>query len=209
MERKIINELPEYPESKVYEPVKATINNLIERITANEKEKSLPNKENYLHIFKEMSWALGKVQPHWPAEVEDMVGRLKTELAGFENVLLSQENKKKGSFLICGGGGSSKATGEALDPIFRRITGYQQIFGIIGSYQDKKIKEDLVYNVMEILEKNNYMDKSQSRVSQKSIKEESIRVAVKEESKSMCDYCELMKAVSICPNGYTAKKLLK
>ena len=62
---------------------------------------------------------------------------------------------------------------------------------------------------MEILEKNNYMDKSQSRVSQKSIKEESIRVAVKEESKSMCDYCELMKAVSICPNGYTAKKLLK
>jgi hypothetical protein len=25
----------------------------------------------------------------------------------------------------------------------------------------------------------------------------------------MCNYCELMKAVSVCPNGYIAKKLLK
>lgn len=25
----------------------------------------------------------------------------------------------------------------------------------------------------------------------------------------MCDYCELMKAVSVCPNGFIAKKLLR
>ena len=25
----------------------------------------------------------------------------------------------------------------------------------------------------------------------------------------MCDYCELMKSVSVCPNGFIAKKLLR
>lgn len=32
---------------------------------------------------------------------------------------------------------------------------------------------------------------------------------LKEESKKMCEYCELMKAVSVCPNGFIAKKLLR
>ena len=52
MERKIINDLPEYPVSKNYETVKATLNNLIERISALEKDKAMPNKEAYLHTFK-------------------------------------------------------------------------------------------------------------------------------------------------------------
>ena len=69
MERKIINDLPEYPISKNYDPIKATLNNLIDRISTLEKDKSLPNKESYLHTFKEMSWSVGKCTPHWPAEV--------------------------------------------------------------------------------------------------------------------------------------------
>lgn len=69
MERKIINELPDYPQSKSYDTVKGTLNNLIDRVGALEKDKSLPNKDNYLHTFKEMSWALGKCSPNWPAEI--------------------------------------------------------------------------------------------------------------------------------------------
>ena len=131
----------------------------------------MPNKEAYLHTFKEMSWSLGKCTPNWPAEVEDTIGRLKSELGSFENILLTQAEKKKSSFpLLCGGGSNAKATGETLEPIFKRIIGYQQSFSIISSYQDRKIKEDLVYNVLDVIEKNNYMERSQSRVSQKSIK---------------------------------------
>lgn len=49
MERKIINELPDYPQSKNYEPIKATLATLIEKVTALEKDK---NKESYLTTFK-------------------------------------------------------------------------------------------------------------------------------------------------------------
>ena len=49
MERKIITELPDYPQSKNYEPLKATLNNLIDRVSAIEKDK---NKDNYLNTFK-------------------------------------------------------------------------------------------------------------------------------------------------------------
>lgn len=34
MERKVINDLPDYPASKSYEPIKATLSNLIEKISA-------------------------------------------------------------------------------------------------------------------------------------------------------------------------------
>lgn len=44
MERKVINELPEFPISKNYEPIKATLSSLIDKVGAIEKEKSLPNK---------------------------------------------------------------------------------------------------------------------------------------------------------------------
>lgn len=44
MERKVINELPEFPVSKNYEPIKATLSSLIDKLAGMEKDKSLPNK---------------------------------------------------------------------------------------------------------------------------------------------------------------------
>lgn len=44
MERKVINELPEFPVSKNYDPIKATLSSLIDKLTSIEKDKSMPNK---------------------------------------------------------------------------------------------------------------------------------------------------------------------
>lgn len=44
MERKVINELPDFPVSKSYEPIKATLSSLIDKLASTEKDKSMPNK---------------------------------------------------------------------------------------------------------------------------------------------------------------------
>ena len=36
-----------------------------------------------------------------------------------------------------------------------------------------------------------------------------MEVKTENNKNTMCEYCELMKAVSVCPNGFIAKKLLK
>lgn len=118
--------------------MKLTLNSLIEKMSGVEKDKSVPNKDSYLNTFKEMSWSLGKCTPNWPSEVEDFVGRLRQELSNFETAFINQPKEKKG-FFICGGG-NSKPREEILEPTFKRILSYQQIFSIIGIYQDRKLK---------------------------------------------------------------------
>ena len=41
-----------------------------------------------------------------------------------------------------------------LDPIYQEVKAHQNIFRVIGIYQSKKLKEDLVYSIMDLLEKN-------------------------------------------------------
>jgi hypothetical protein len=41
------------------------------------------------------------------------------------------------------------------------------------------------------------------------MKDESMKVEVKEKKVEVCEYCELMKAVSVCPNGFITKKLVR
>jgi hypothetical protein len=84
-------------------------------------------------------------------------------LDNFEAQLLSIQTQKKGSFFICGGGGKEKTVN--LDPIYHRILGFEKSFFIVNAYQDRKLKEDLVYNILDTIEKNNGM--AQSKVSQK------------------------------------------
>ena len=50
----------------------------------------------------------------------------------------------KGSSFFCGSGDSSKA----LDPIFKKVIGYEKIFPVIAIYQDKKLKEETVSRVV-------------------------------------------------------------
>ena len=75
-----------------------------------------------------------------------MMDNLKTALDQFDRALA----EAKGSGFFCGSGDSSKA----LQPIFRRIVTYQQVFPVIGVYQDKKLKEETVSKVIDIVQKN-------------------------------------------------------
>jgi hypothetical protein len=45
-----------------------------------------------------------------------------------------------------------------LDPIYQRIICYEKTFFVINAYQDKKLKEELVYNVVDILGKNDFKE---------------------------------------------------
>ena len=86
-----------------------------------------------------MNWTIGKCSGHWPAEIEEIVVRLKSDLSSFESLFINQANQKNKGFFLCGGG-SSKPKEEQIEPIYKRILSYQHIFSIISIYQDKKIK---------------------------------------------------------------------
>jgi hypothetical protein len=68
MERKILAEVPEYPESKSFDSLKENINKLMQAVSA-DKNLSSNNKEAYTRILKEIDWGMSKVIPKWPTEV--------------------------------------------------------------------------------------------------------------------------------------------
>lgn len=114
----------------------------------------------------------------------------------------------KGSSLFCGSSGNPKQ----LEQAYKRLASYQHIFTVIGAYQDKKIKEDIIEATLKVVEANQ-LPQSRKSLTSKYNKDEGItsktEVVQNVKNDGMCDYCELMKAVSLCPNGFIAKKLVK
>lgn len=96
MERKILAEVPDYPESKSFEQLKELVNKLMQLISTNKNFKS-KEKEGYTRILKEMDWGMSKVIPKWPLEVERMMENFRKAMQDFE-LSLSQTGKN----WICG-----------------------------------------------------------------------------------------------------------
>jgi Fe2+ or Zn2+ uptake regulation protein len=113
------------------------------------------------------------------------------------------KEERSSGFLVCGG--RSKSKQESIEPIYRRVLSHQEIFTVVGVYQNRRLKEDLVYSVLDILEKSNMLDRSVSKNAERS---EVKPIDSNQKEAKACDNCELMKAVSVSPNGYIAKKLL-
>ena len=132
-----------------------------------------------------------------------MMDNLKTSLDQFDKALA----EAKGGGFFCGSTDSSKS----LEPLFKQIVKYQQIFPVIAIYQDKKLKEETVSKVIDIVQKNygshkNIPSEKSLKTDQSPIKESTIKMSI---FKEKCDYCELMVASTLIPNGYKVKKLLK
>jgi len=115
----------------------------------------------------------------------------------------------KGSSLFCGSSGNPKQ----LENTFRRLAGYEHIFTVIRPFQDRQIRDDIVARYEYDREKNDNSKKlssSKSPILSPEIKETKESVTTKSIVKDeKCPNCELMLAVSLCPNGYIAKKLIK
>ena len=73
-----------------------------------------------------------------------MMDNLRKHLIDFEQATA----QSRSSSFICGG---SKV--KDVDHVFRYILGYQQVFPVIGHYQDKNIKQEMVSNILNIYEK--------------------------------------------------------
>jgi hypothetical protein len=56
---------------------------------------------------------------------------------------------QSGSVGICGGGRAVKS----VEISFRNVISYQQMFALIGHYQDKNLREEFVSNVVNAYEK--------------------------------------------------------
>lgn len=139
----------------MYEPTKQVLEQIDRKLQA---DKNIANdkKEGYIRIIKELNWSLGKVAPIWPPEIERIVDNMKSVLEEFESHI---SQMSKGSSIFCGSSGNPKQ----LDQVYKRVLSYEYIFNIIGVYQDKKIKEDIVSNVIELLDKEKMISTSSKK----------------------------------------------
>lgn len=109
-----------------------------------DKNLSTNKKEAYSRIMKEMDWGMSKVISRWPAEIERTMENLLQHLQDFQLSLVEANNVG-----ICGGGRAVKNA----EMSFLNVVGYQQIFILIGHFQDKNLKEQLVANVLNVYDK--------------------------------------------------------
>lgn len=82
MYRKILDRVPEFPESKCFESTKAAVSKLMETVA---EGKGIDNDDKVLYtdILKEISWGMTKVVPRWPIEVERMMEEFKKAVQDF------------------------------------------------------------------------------------------------------------------------------
>jgi hypothetical protein len=192
------------PASIQHAPTKELLER-IEKKLGEDKEIAKEKKEIYTRVIREMNYTMGKTVPNWPAEIEKTVDNLKSILMEFDKTLVEMS---KGSSFFCGSSTSPKQ----LDNIFNRLVGYERIFDVIRPFQDKQVRDDIVAKYELEREK---MDASRSKTASRR------DVAPPEPAKPIeirapeanvvekCKNCELLLAVSLCPNGYIAKKLIK
>ena len=92
------------------------------------------------------------------------------------------------------------------------MVGYERIFEVIRPFQDKQIKDDILAACGE--EKENFdASRSKKTGSRKDFTQPEPEPAYESKKKDegvveKCKNCELLLAVSLCPNGYIAKKLI-
>lgn len=166
-----------------------------------DKNLSTNKKEAYSRIMKEMDWGMSKVISRWPAEIERTMENLLQHLQDFQLSLVEANNVG-----ICGGGRAVKNA----EMSFLNVVGYQQIFILIGHFQDKNLKEQLVANVL------NVYDKIAPKPPPTVVTVEKTREIVKPVIERIesprppekCKYCELYLSLSLLPNGSIAKNLL-
>mgnify|MGYP000875730224 FL=1 len=133
MERKILDDMPKYPESKCFGQLNELIGKLKSSVSAYDFKSK--DREYYIGVLREMEWGVGKVTPKWPAEVEKMMDNLRQSMQDLE---LSFQPKK---FVLCG----TSDKGKTPETLFRNVIGYQQMFALIGHYQkDRELLESFI-----------------------------------------------------------------
>ena len=191
-------ELPEFPPSQAAGPIKDTLNKLINSVEQAKVPSS--SQQLYKRVLKEIEWGLSKVTPRWPEEVERTMDNLRNALADFDKALFPS----KGSSFICGG-----SKGKDAEECFRSVAGYQQVFPVVGHYQDKNLRQDLIANVLSIYEKENQPGNSKVSVPLHDSRSRSkSKSRDPEPASEPCQYCRLFLSLSLQPNGYVAKSLL-
>jgi hypothetical protein len=86
------------PASTQYAPTKTLLES-IEKKLGEDKEVPKDRKENYVRVIREMNYTLGKLEPRWPKDVENVVDNLRSILQEFETTLVAVG---KGSSFFCG-----------------------------------------------------------------------------------------------------------
>lgn len=86
------------PASTQYAPTKTLLES-IEKKLGEDKEVPKDRKENYVRVVREMNYTLGKLEPRWPKDVENVVDNLRSILQEFETTLVAVG---KGSSFFCG-----------------------------------------------------------------------------------------------------------
>lgn len=171
------------------------------QIMQSDKNLSSNKKEAYSRTLKEIDWGMSKVIARWPAEVERMMENFLKSMQDFELSLVQANNVG-----ICGGGRAIKTA----EMSFWNIIGFQQVFPLIGHYQDRNIREQLVSNVINIYEK--IVPKPPPTVVTVEKTREIVKPVIEKiespRPPEKCKYCDLYLSLSLLPNGSVAKNLL-
>lgn len=88
------------------------------------------------------------------------------------------------------------------------MIGYQQIFALIGHYQDRNLREEFVGSIINAYEKVVPKTAPPPQIVVQQERPKELSRTAEEIKPEKCQYCELYLSLSLLPNGSVARNLL-